>query len=132
MVGNKESPWWVVVIPDVRGWAMVGFFILTFFLLLMIDHNPLLLANASFMQFAGTLMAGGILLIANNLFGGTKSGVEASTKNAEAIQALAATGTGTGNGAPQPVVVTNRPSDPVKTEAVQPRDPFEIPQPPNG
>lgn len=65
--------------PDVRGWAILGFFGLTFQLLHMIDTNPALLKDASFMQFAQALATGGILLVATNLFGGTKSGAETNS-----------------------------------------------------
>lgn len=65
--------------PDVRGWAIVGFFALTFMILQMIRENPNLLAVASFMQFAGALATGGVLTVASNLFGGTKSGAETNS-----------------------------------------------------
>ncbi len=64
------------LIPDVRGWAIVGFFGLAFKLLDMIGNNQALLKDASFMQFAQSLATGGVLLVATNLFGGTKSGAE--------------------------------------------------------
>lgn len=59
--------------PDQRGWAMIGFFAVTFYTLHMIEKNPALLANASFMQFVQSLAAGGILLVAAFLFGGSKT-----------------------------------------------------------
>lgn len=78
-----KGPGW----PDFRGWVAFGFFALTFYLLDMIRANPALLANASFMQVLSTVLAGGVLLIAMNLFGGTKSGAETSAKIADAYAA---------------------------------------------
>lgn len=76
-----KGPGW----PDQRGWVAIGFFAAEFKLLDMISTNPALLANASFMQFAGMITTGGVLLIASNLFGGTKSGADASAKIADAL-----------------------------------------------
>lgn len=71
--------------PDVRGFAIIGFFALTFMLLGMIARNPDLLKDAAFMQLAQSLATGGILLVASNLFGGTKSGTETNKALAESI-----------------------------------------------
>lgn len=76
--------------PEVRGWAIIGFFGLTFALLGMIAANPALLENASFMQFAQSLATGGILLVATNLFGGTKSGAETNSALASSVAKSAA------------------------------------------
>lgn len=83
-----SGPGW----PDMRGWVAIGFFAVTFYVLWMIKQNPALLANASFMQLAGALMTGGPLLVATNLFGGTKSGSETSEKLAEAVKRTAEQG----------------------------------------
>ena len=80
----RLPPW-----PDLRGWAIMGFFALTFFCLHMIETNPALLANPGFMQFISALSTGGILLVASNLFGGTKSGSENSAKMADALASSA-------------------------------------------
>lgn len=77
---HLKGPGW----PDVRGWAVIGFFALTFYALYMIDKNPELLSNASFMQFIQALSTGGILLVAGNLFGGTKSGAETTARITQA------------------------------------------------
>jgi hypothetical protein len=71
--------------PDLRGWAVLGFFGLTFFSLEMIRENPALLSVAAFMQYIGALATGGILLVAANLFGGTKAGTEAQARMTEAL-----------------------------------------------
>lgn len=76
-----KGPGW----PDMRGWAVVGYFALTFKSLDMIEKNPALLANASFMQFIGGLAAGGVLLVAAHLFGGTKAGTESQVRMTEAL-----------------------------------------------
>lgn len=82
-----SGPGW----PDVRGWAIIGFFALTFVLLGLIGLNPDLLENASFMQFAQSLATGGILLVATNLFGGTKSGAETNSALARHVEAQSET-----------------------------------------
>lgn len=71
--------------PDVRGWAIIGFFGITFATLAIIRESPALLKDASFMQFIQGLSTGGILLVASNLFGGTKSGAEVNDKLAQSI-----------------------------------------------
>lgn len=81
----SRGPGW----PETRGWAMFGFFVLEFYLLYMIKDDGTLLANASFMQMAGTITTGGVLLIASNLFGGTKAGAEMNAKVGESLTAMA-------------------------------------------
>ena len=76
--------------PDIRAWAAAGFFVLTYKAFNMIEHNPGLLDDPAFMTFVGALTSGGILAVANNLFGGTKSGAAAS----EALAKSAGTGPG--------------------------------------
>ena len=78
------------LIPDRRDWFLVGSFAIVGFLLLMVQGNPKLLAVASFMQLA-TALVGLLILIGNNLFGGTKSGTEtaAATNAAIVKQAVA-------------------------------------------
>ena len=92
----RLPPW-----PDLRGWAIMGFFALTFFCLHMIETNPALLANPGFMQFISALSTGGILLVASNLFGGTKASSEANAKMAEALTSAAPA---------QPVVTVSPPA----------------------
>ena len=55
--------------PSVKGWLVISFVALTFYVLRMIEENPQLLANASFMQLVQTLSTGGILLAASYYFG---------------------------------------------------------------
>lgn len=86
---EKPRPLWMSLLPDTRGWATAAFFVIEFKLLDMIQHNPTLLANASFMQFAGTLTTGGVLLIASNLFGASKTGSDNAQKITEALTAQA-------------------------------------------
>lgn len=81
--------------PDVRGWAIIGFFAITFLILLMIDRNPALLKDSSFMQLAQSLATGGILLVATNLFGGTKSGAETNSALAASVAASSKADNGT-------------------------------------
>jgi len=65
--------------PDMHGWAFVAFFIMTMYILRMIEKNPNLLAVPSFMQFAGQLATGGILAAAAWLW--------TSNKNKEKVEA---------------------------------------------
>lgn len=79
----KRWPGW----PDARGWVIAGFFGLEFYILYMVREDGTLLANASFMQMAANITTGGVLLIAMNMFGGTKAGAEMNTKVGEALTA---------------------------------------------
>lgn len=83
-----------MAIPDVRGWTIIGFFGLTYAILAMIYFHPEFLKDADFMQFSQTLATGGILLIASNLFGGTKSGAETNKALAEGVAKALPPGTG--------------------------------------
>lgn len=78
-----RGPGW----PDARGWVIVGFFGLEFFILWCVREDGTLLANASFMQMATSITTGGVLLIAMNMFGGTKSGSEMNAKVGDALTA---------------------------------------------
>lgn len=81
-----KGPGW----PDARGWVIVGFFGLEFYMLYLIKEDGTLLANAAFMQVMTALTTGGVLLIATNLFGGTRSGSEMSAKVGDALTASVA------------------------------------------
>lgn len=72
------------LIPDRRDWFLIGSFVIVGYLLLMVQANPKLLAVASFMQLA-TALVGLLILIGNNLFGGTKSGTETAAATNAAI-----------------------------------------------
>lgn len=93
-----KGPGW----PDARGWVIVGFFALEAYLLRMIELNDKLLSNASFMQLATTITAGGVLLIGMNMFGGTKSGAETSAKLADAYTSVTAPPAESPSGAKKP------------------------------
>lgn len=77
---RHRGPAW----PDFRGWVAMGFFAITFYMLWMIDQHPAFLDNASFMQVLSTVLAGGVLLISMNLFGGNKASAEANAKLTDA------------------------------------------------
>ena len=85
MVKRSTRPWWASLIPDMRGWVAAGFFALAAYLIYMIGQNAKLLDSAPFMQFAGMIMTGGVLLVGNFLFGGNKNG---SDTNAQMVDAL--------------------------------------------
>lgn len=70
-----SGPGW----PDVRGWAIIGAFIIIMTILAMIWSTPGLLKDASFMSFIGVLTGGTVLTVYSNLFGGTKSGAETNS-----------------------------------------------------
>lgn len=77
--------------PDNKGWMTIAASVVMFFILEMIRENPGLLANASFMQFAGMLATGGFLLSCSHFLGGSKSGSDVMIAQSKAI-----TGTGAG------------------------------------
>lgn len=83
---TQAAPWWVSLIPDMRGWAAAGFFALAGYLLHMIEVKPELLNSAPFMQFAGMVMTGGVLLVGSYLFGANKAGADASAKMVDALK----------------------------------------------
>lgn len=85
MRAPMRGPGW----PDSRGWVILGFFVLEFFILWIIREDGTLLANASFMQLVTTLTTGGVLLIAMNMFGGTRAGAEMNAKVGDALTTLA-------------------------------------------
>lgn len=60
------------LMPDIRGWALIGFFLLTAYTMWMIQQNPALLGVPSFMQFASQLAGGGLLLAAAWLYSAGK------------------------------------------------------------
>lgn len=76
--------------PDARGWVIAGFFALEFFMLYLVKEDGTLLANSSFMQTVTAITTGGVLLIAQNLFGGTRSGAEMNAKVGDALTASVA------------------------------------------
>lgn len=94
-----QGPGW----PDARGWVIAGFFALEFALIWCIREDGTLLANASFMQVVTALSTGGVLLIAQNMFGGTKSSSEMNAKVGDALTALST------KPDPVPVVVAPKP-----------------------
>jgi hypothetical protein len=69
---RMRGPGW----PDSRGWVILGFFALEFFILWII-------------QLVTTLTTGGVLLIAMNMFGGTRAGAEMNAKVGDALTSLA-------------------------------------------
>lgn len=77
------AAWWERLLgrllPDNKGWLSIAATGVIFFLLNMIRENPALLANASFMQFAGVLGGGSFLVLYAHFFGGTKTGSDMMT-----------------------------------------------------
>lgn len=82
---QRRGPGW----PDSRGWVILGFFALEFYMLYLIKEDGTLLANSAFMQVMTALTTGGVLLIATNLFGGTRSSSEMNAKVGDALSAMA-------------------------------------------
>ncbi len=78
--------------PDIRAWVAFGCYVLVYKLLNMLEHQPLLLKDPAFMAFAGVLSGGTVIIVVQNMFGGTKSGVDTNA----ALAKVAATGTGDG------------------------------------
>lgn len=80
VIQSKIGP---IVLPDVRGWAMVFAFVIVLYILHGIftsGHDAsgklILLSDASFMQFATLIVSGTLIMLFANLFGGTKSAVD--------------------------------------------------------
>lgn len=69
---KPKRDWADRFIPDIRGWALIGFFLLTAYTMWMIQQNPALLGVPSFMQFASQLAGGGLLLAAAWLYSAGK------------------------------------------------------------
>lgn len=86
IVKRQTRPWWASLIPDMRGWVAIGFFVLAGYLIYMIGQNDKLLDSAPFMQFSGSILTGGVLLVGNFLFGGTKSGADTNAKVADTLK----------------------------------------------
>jgi hypothetical protein len=86
IVRRQTKPWWASLIPDMRGWVAAGFFALAAYLIYMIGQNAKLLDSAPFMQFAGMIMTGGVLLVGNFLFGGNKNGADTSARMVDALK----------------------------------------------
>lgn len=102
--------------PDHRGWIILGFFGLTWRILEAVVANPLLLANASFMQLVGPISgAGGLLLIASFFFGSSKATSEANERTDKVLNARKPH-----EDHPAPVKVVNQPDEPLPVE-LEPR-----------
>lgn len=74
-MASEQKPkrdWADRFIPGIRGWALIGFFVLTAYTMWMIQQNPALLSVPSFMQFASQLAGGGLLLAAAWLYSAGK------------------------------------------------------------
>lgn len=86
-IAVAPAPWWW---PDARGWCAAAVFALTCIILKMIDNNPALLSNASFMQLVGSIAgAGGLGLVLAFHFG-SSSGTQKANERADKIVADAA------------------------------------------
>jgi hypothetical protein len=71
--------------PDLRAFALIASFFITWDLIQVIKDDETLLANVAFMQFAGSISTGTVLVIINYLFGGTRSGSETMAKMSEKL-----------------------------------------------
>jgi hypothetical protein len=94
------------LIPDQRGWGMILAGTITLYLLNMIKAQPVLLTNAAFMTFSGTMTAGTIFLVFQNLYGGTKASTDNNKATNTTMNTLAAQ--------PAQVVTAPQPQAPVK------------------
>ena len=74
------------LVPDFRAWVAAGVFALAFYIVHMIEKNPTLLANASFMQMVGMVVGGsGLGVIVLFCYGGTKSGSDVMSAQNKAV-----------------------------------------------
>ncbi len=84
--GGKAIPPWYW--PDARGWCAGAVFALTCVILKMIDNNPALLSNASFMQLVGSIAgAGGLGLVLAFHFGSSSGTVKANERADKLVDA---------------------------------------------
>ena len=73
------APWWIVLVPDVRGWATLGLFLLVFFIVALIAFVPSVGTNELFKTIATLLLAsGGFGLLLAFLWGGSRASVAAA------------------------------------------------------
>lgn len=79
--------------PDIRAWVALGCFILVYKVLDLVGKDRTLLTDPAFMAYVGVLTGGTVIVVVQNMFGGTKSGVDTNA----ALAKVAATG-GTGAG----------------------------------
>lgn len=94
----KRGPWWTILLPEPRYWIALGYFILSWRLLEMVDGNPRLLENAAFMTIAALIVgSGGLGVVASFYFGGTKTGADVMTDQSKKLNAPA-----TGSDEPAP------------------------------
>lgn len=86
---DPKPPWWLPLVPDVRGWATVAIFALAAYDLWLIANYPGLATNEIFKTATILLMGtGGLGLACSFLWGGSKASTAAAdTVNAMAISA---------------------------------------------
>jgi hypothetical protein len=72
--------------PDSRGWAGIAIVALTWKVLDMIEKNPQLLANASFMQLCGAIVGAGGLGLFLAFHFASSSGTAKANQRAEAAE----------------------------------------------
>lgn len=86
IVKRQTTPWWAKKLPDPRGWAGIGCFGLTMYMLYMIGQQHSLLQSVPFMQFASALTGGGFLLVCSFLFTASKSGTDTNAQMVDALK----------------------------------------------
>ncbi len=78
-------------VPDGRGWVAIAVFSMSGAILLMIRENPALLANASFMQIAQTIVgAGGLGLVVAFHYASSSGTAKANSRADDAEKRAAA------------------------------------------
>jgi len=83
---NTDKFIWWKLIPDLRTLVVLGYFVLSYKLISMIEHNAMLLANAAFMTIVTLVIGtGGLGAIAMFFFGGTKTGSDVMTAQSNAV-----------------------------------------------
>lgn len=86
IVRRQTTPWWAKKLPDPRGWAGIGCFGLTLYMLYMIGQDHTLLQSVPFMQFATGVTGGGFLLVIGFLFTASKSGTDTNAQMVDALK----------------------------------------------
>lgn len=92
---------WHRLLPDMRGWAVLGFFTLAWRLFEMIDANPKLTENQGFMLLTQAVIVSGLIgSVAAFLFSSSKGSADARNQEGARAErltdAIAAMATGAG------------------------------------
>lgn len=111
--GPTSGAWWHILLPDVRGWATIGMFVLVFYDLHLMATRPQLASNELFKTVSTLLLGSGAFgLVCSFLWGGSKASVAA----ADTVNALATSPVVTAPNAKVQTVNVTDPSAPLASD----------------